>query len=200
MTPRLAGAAAVACLILAACSAPGTGSSQHTDARAVPPVAGAPAHFGFGTPADSALIDRWNIDVRPDGTGLPSGRGSVAEGGQVFAAHCAACHGATGHGGPFPALVGGDPWGRTDPPKLRTVGNYWPYATTLYDYIRRAMPQNAPGSLTPDQTYAVIAWLLARNGIVGNDAVMDANTLPTVRMPARDRFVRDDRRGGDEVR
>ncbi len=97
-------------------------------------------------------------------------------------------------------LVGGGPWGDAGPPPRRTIGSYWPYATTLFDYITRAMPQNAPGSLTADETYAVIAWLLARNGIVGEDAVMDASTLPAVVMPARDRFVPDDRKGGAEVR
>jgi cytochrome c len=97
-------------------------------------------------------------------------------------------------------LVGGEPWGDGGPPRRRTIGNYGPYATTLYDYIGRAMPQNAPGSLSADETYAVIAWLLARNGIVDDSAVMDAASLPAVIMPAHDRFVRDDRRGGPEVR
>jgi len=83
---------------------------------------------------------------------------------------------------------------------MRTVGNYWPYATTLFDYIRRAMPQNDPGSLTADQTYAVIAWILYRNEIVGSGAVMDAGSLVRVRMPARGRFVRDDRTGGRVIR
>ena len=83
---------------------------------------------------------------------------------------------------------------------MQTVGNYWPYATTLYDYIGRAMPQNAPGSLSADETYAVIAWILERNGIIANDAVLDSAKLVAVRMPARNRFVPDDRKGGAEVR
>ena len=92
------------------------------------------------------------------------------------------------------ALGGGDaPW-------RRTIGNYWPYATTLFDYITRAMPQNDPGSLTADETYAVVAWLLARNGVVADAAVMDAAALKAVHMPARHRFVPDDRRGEPEVR
>ena len=122
------------------------------------------------------------------------------------AACTSACHGPTGTEGPFDRLVGreprdGFPFGRSPRFRaMRTVGNYWPYATTLFDYIRRAMPQNDPGSLTPDQTYAVIAWILYRNEIVGPDAVMDAVSLPRVRMPARGRFVRDDRTGGRMVR
>jgi cytochrome c len=97
-------------------------------------------------------------------------------------------------------LVGKEPWTDGNPPEVRTIGNYWPYATTLYDYISRAMPQEAPGSLTPDDTYAVIAWLLARNGILPENAVVDSATLTHVRMPALSRFVPDDRRGGAEVR
>jgi cytochrome c len=161
--------------------------------------------FGFGTDATPERVALWNHDVRPDGTGLPPGRGSVEEGVMVFRTRCAACHGATGVEGPNDRLVGREPrdfsFG-TDKAllKKRTVGNYWPYATTLFDYITRAMPQNAPGSLTADETYAVIAWILHRNGILDADAVMDARALPRVVMPAHDRFVPDDRRGGAEVR
>lgn len=166
----------------------------------------APERFGFGRPATAAEIRAWDVDVRPDGRGLPRGRGSVGEGAAIYAARCAKCHGETGREGPFARLVGrepraGFPFGRH--PLLlglRTIGNYWPYATTLYDYLSRAMPFDAPGSLAPDEVYAVVAFLLHRNGIIGPDAVMDARTLPQVAMPARDRFVRDDRRGGPEVR
>ena len=184
-----------------ACSAP-----DPVPARAAPAVAEvasptpAPSRFGFGHPADPVLVARWDRDVRPDGAGLPPGQGSVAQGRDVFLSRCVACHGPTGTEGPYDVLVGGGPWGDSGPPGRRTVGNYWPYATTLFDYITRAMPQNAPGSLTADETYAVIAWLLARNGIVGEDAVLDAGSLPAVVMPARDRFVPDDRRGGPGVR
>jgi len=160
----------------------------------------APARFGFGRPAEPALVARWDRDVRPDGAGLPPGQGSVAQGRDVYLSRCLACHGLTGTEGPYDVLVGGGPWGDSGPPRRRTIGNYWPYATTLFDYITRAMPQNAPGSLTASETYAVIAWLLARNGILGEDAVLDAGSLPAVVMPARDRFVPDDRRGGPEVR
>ena len=177
----------------------GGGSGAGVDGGAAPGTpeglpAHAPARFGFGSEASAARVAAWDIDVKPDGEGLPPGRGTVAEGEAVFRLHCVACHGATGTEGPYDRLVGTEPWG--DAPTTRTVGNYWPYATTLYDYIRRAMPQLTPGLLTPDETYAVIAYLLHLNEIVPADAVMDAETLPQVRMPARDRFVDDDRQGG----
>jgi cytochrome c len=164
-----------------------------------------PDRFGFGRPATAAEIRAWDIDVAPDGHGLPLGSGSVAGGAAVYAAKCAACHGVAGAGGPLgPALVGreprqGFPFGR-DPSLVRTIGNYWPYATTLYDYINRAMPLNAPGSLQPYEVYGLVAYLLNLNEIVPRDAVMDAHTLPRVVMPARDRFVLDNRRPGAGAR
>jgi S-disulfanyl-L-cysteine oxidoreductase SoxD len=154
----------------------------------------APARFGFGSEASAARIARWDIDVKPDGEGLPPGRGSVAEGREVYMIHCIACHGPTGTEGPNDRLVGNEPWG--DWPGSLTVGGYWPYATTLYGYIRKAMPQLTPGILTADQTYAVIAYILHLNEILPEDAVMDAQSLPAVQMPARHRFVPDDRTGG----
>ena len=162
------------------------------------PAQQAPATFGFGRPADAARIAAWDIDVRPDGTGLPPGSGTAAAGAVVYQQRCAACHGADGTGGRNDILVATDPW--VDWPVKPAVGNYWPYATTLYDYIRRAMPQDAPGSLTADQTYAVIAWILNRNQLIPADAVMNAKALPAVKMPARDRFVPDDRTSGPVVR
>jgi mono/diheme cytochrome c family protein len=167
----------------------------------VQPTPVTPARFAdIGRPATAAEIRAWNLDVNASGTGLPAGRGTPAEGARVYAAQCASCHGARGEGiAPFPRLVGRDSsnfgFGR-DPKLVKTVGSYWPYATTLFDYVNRAMPFAAPGTLTPDQVYGVVAWLLAENGIVSPTAVMDARTLPAVRMPARDRFVPDDRRGG----
>lgn len=160
--------------------------------------------FGFGRPATAAEIAAWDIDVGPDGTGLPPGSGTVELGSTIYAARCAACHGPTGIEGPDDHLVGrieGDafPFG-SDPTQTRTVGNYWPYATTLFDYIRRAMPFDTPGSLRADEVYSLAAYLLFLNEIVPRDAVMDAETLPAVVMPARGRFVPDDRRGGPEVR
>ncbi|MBI4408936.1 MAG: cytochrome c [Gemmatimonadetes bacterium] len=171
--------------------------------RQAPGPLARPERFGFGRAAAPAEIAAWDIDVMPDGTGLPPGRGTAAEGVTIFAARCTACHGATGREGPFDKLVGrepreGFPFGQ-DPRLLseRTIGNYWPYATTLFDYIRRAMPFDAPGSLRPDEIYAVVAYLLYRNEIVPEDAVLDAQSLPRVVMPARDRFVRDNRRGAE---
>ncbi len=150
--------------------------------------------LGLGRPATESEIDALDIDVMPDGTGLPPGEGGAADGAPVWAQACRACHGPNGEGGVAAPVVGRDPAG---PP---TVGNYWPYATTLYDYIARAMPRMAPGTLTPDQVYGLVAWILAKNSIIDENAVMNAKTLPLVMMPARDLFVPDDRRGGPETR
>jgi cytochrome c len=145
-----------------------------------------------GRPATADDISRWNIDVNPDGDGLPPGRGTVPQGAAVYAAKCAKCHGPSGTEGPMDRLVGGRHTLTTSAP-LKTVGSYWPYATTLYDYIHRAMPFDAPQSLTAEEVYAVTAWLLHRNGIIAEDAVMDATTLPAVQMPNRQGFVPDPR-------
>jgi mono/diheme cytochrome c family protein len=157
--------------------------------------------YGLGRVARPAEIRSWDIDVNPNGAGLPPGRGTYLRGARVYAQQCASCHGVKGEGGTPPnvKLVGTEPREFTfaqDFKLAKTIGNYWPYATTLFDYINRAMPFNAPGSLPPDDVYGVIAFLLAENGIVPRTATMDARTLPRVRMPARDRFVADDRRGG----
>lgn len=204
-TGRLAGAVA-AILLLAGCGA--DDGAQGTVAASGDPVGeatvgyalpgGAPERFSFGTEASEARVAAWDIDVKPDGEGLPVGSGTVAEGERVYMTQCIACHGPTGVEGPYDRLVATDPW--EDWPVNRGIGNYWPYATTMYDYIRRAMPQLAPGSLTPDQTYAVIAYLLHRNGIIAEDAVMNRETLPAVEMPARGRFVVDDRTGGRTIK
>ena len=130
----------------------------------------------------------------------------------VLDTKCAACHGASGEGGTADVLVGAEPknsapfgpeyerWKGTRPDVPFTIGNYWPYATTLFDYIRRAMPATAPGSLNADETYALVAWLLAKNDIVAESDMMNRETLPRIRMPARSRFVPDNRRGGAEVK
>lgn len=167
------------------------------DPTQVPPQQ-APERFGFGRAADSARIKAWDVDVRPDGRGLPPGSGTVAQGATVYAQRCASCHGANGEGGTGDQLVSTAPWGEW--PVDAAVGNYWPYATTLYDYIVRAMPMDRPGTLTANDTYAVIAWILNKNELVPAGAVMNATTLPQVQMPARDRFVPDDRTGGPVIR
>ena len=147
--------------------------------------------FGFGRNATAEDIRALDIDVSPDGTGLPAGSGTAALGESIYLRSCAACHGESGQGvqGASGALVlpydPNEQW----PPFPRTVGNYWPYATTLYDYINRAMPANAPGSLQPDEIYSVVAWLLNQNGIIDFDSVMNQDTLPSVKMPAFERFV-----------
>ncbi len=148
--------------------------------------------YGLGRPATDEEIRAWNIDVVPNGEGLPPGKGTVKQGAQVFATKCAACHGATGTEGPKDRLVGGQNTLTTAKP-ARTIGSYWPYATTLYDYIHRAMPFNAPQSLTSDETYSVIAWLLFQNQVIAEDAVIDAQTLPKVQMPNRNGFIPDPR-------
>lgn len=150
------------------------------------------AVLGLGRPATEAEIQAWNSDVSPTGEGLPSGRGTVKHGAQVYAAKCAACHGPTGVEGPQDRLVGGRGTLATAEP-VKTVGSYWPYATTLYDYIQRAMPLTAPQSLTPDEVYSVVAWILFRNGIIAEDAVLDARALPAIRMPNREGFAPDPR-------
>jgi len=158
-----------------------------------------PARFGIGHPATPAEIAAWDIDVGPSGNGLPPGRGTAAQGSVTYSAKCANCHGKTGTEGPNDVLVGRDPRGVFPSGKetnvRRTIGNYWPYATTLFDYIRRAMPTTAPGSLTDEEVYGLVAFLLAANEVIPADAVMDASTLPKVVMPARDKFVVDPRGG-----
>ena len=167
-------------------------------------AAQAPARYGLGRPATAEEIRARDIDVMPDGRGLPSGQGHVREGASVYAAKCASCHGAKGEGGSAERLVGrndGDDFAHAMNPKLiRTIGSYWPYATTLFDYTARAMPFQRPGTLTADETYSLVAYLLFLNGIVQEDAVMDAASLPKVTMPARGKFVPDDRSGGKKVK
>ena len=140
-------------------------------------------------------IAAWDIDVRPDGTGLPPGSGTVAQGGKIFTSKCATCHGPDGKGGPYiggplgAGLVGSFDDDGSWQAMPKTVANFWPYATILFDYINRAQPYDEPGSLEANEVYALVAWLLHQNGLVGEDAVMDAVTLPQVEMPARDKFV-----------
>ena len=142
----------------------------------------------LGRVASPEEVARGDLIVAPDGANLPPGSGSVAEGETVYAEKCIACHGADGSGGPMDRLAGGIGSIGSDGP-IKTVSSYWPYATTLFDYIRRAMPAAAPQSLSNDEVYAVTAYLLSIDGIVDNDAVMNAETLPEVEMPNRDGFI-----------
>jgi hypothetical protein len=163
-----------------------------------------PAPLGIGRAATAEEIKAIDIDVMPDGRGLPPGSGTVAEGAKIYAEKCASCHGKNGEGASFERLVATDSGKNFDfatNAKLpRSIGNYWPYATTLYDYTYRAMPFMQPGTLSPNETYSLVAFILALNKIVPDDAVMDASALPKVKMPARDRFVIDNRRGGKVVK
>jgi S-disulfanyl-L-cysteine oxidoreductase SoxD len=152
-------------------------------------AAGGPGYhgpYGFGRVPSEEEIKARDIAVGPDGAGLPAGRGTVSMGEQVYQAKCMACHGPTGTEGPMDKLVG-------EKLPVKTIGSFWPYATTVFDYIRRAQPFNQPGSLTDEEVYALTAWLLFRNQIITADQVIDAETLPKVRMPNRDGFVPDPR-------
>ena len=146
--------------------------------------------FDFGRPASSDEIKLWDKDVQPDGKGLPDGSGTARRGKEVFAENCAACHGDNGQGGIKDRLVGGQGTLASDKP-IKTVGSFWPYATTLFDYIHRAMPYQAPGSLSVDDYYALTAYILSLNGILPPDAKLDKETLPKVKMPNRDGFIPD---------
>jgi len=157
-------------------------------------LAGAQAQspYGIGRAATPAEIAGWNIDIGRDGSGLPPGSGTVTHGREVFAQQCAACHGDRGEGGVGDKLAGGQGTIATAKP-VRTVGSYWPYAPTLFDYIRRAMPQNAPQSLSNEDVYAVSAYILNLNGLLSADMTLDAKMLAAIKMPNRDKFVGDPR-------
>lgn len=163
-----------------------------------------PARFDLGRAATHADIAALDIDVRPDGAGLPPGSGTPAEGRALYEAKCRHCHGENGRGQPFDRLVGrieGDAFPFSKAPRTpRSIGSYWPYATTVFDYTRRAMPLERPGSLTDDEVYALTAYLLHMNDLWPEDEALDGASLPTLVMPARDRFIPDDRRGGAEIR
>jgi mono/diheme cytochrome c family protein len=144
--------------------------------------------YGLGRPPTAAELSAWDIDVRADGFGLPAGSGSVAEGREIFAHTCAGCHGDNGQGGHADRLAGGQGT-LTFAKPVKTVGSYWPYATTLFDYIRRAMPFDAPQSLSDDEVYSVSAYVLRLNGLVAEDTTFDAKSLPRVAMPNRNGFI-----------
>jgi S-disulfanyl-L-cysteine oxidoreductase SoxD len=197
------GFSAIAVIVLGAAAA--LGACQMADGGKT----STPSTYGLGTAASAAEIAALNTDVAPDGAGLPRGSGDAAKGAALYTTQCASCHGAKGEGAPGnppgPVLVGrepreGFPFGN-DPKLVRTIGNYWPAATTLFDYIRRTMPLSAPGSLSDDDVYSLTAYLLAANEILPAGATLDSASLMAVQMPARDKFVPDNRRGGrGEVR
>jgi mono/diheme cytochrome c family protein len=146
---------------------------------------------GLGKPLSESDIKQWDIAVLPDGSNLPSGSGTAAQGAKNFAEKCVACHGDAAKGGvaPYwPALVGGQPL-TNGIDTVKTIANYYAYPTTIFDYVRRAMPYNAPRSLRDDEVYALTAYLLALNKLIGDGDVMDAKTLPQVKMPNRDNFI-----------
>jgi cytochrome c len=150
-----------------------------------------PKH-GVGRAPTPQEIRALGITVAPDGTGLPEGSGTAVEGRALFVLRCAKCHGEKGVGDMGPALVGG--WGSLATPKpLKTVGSFWPYATSVWNYVNRAMPFNEPGALTHSQVYAAVAYILYVNDIAGENEVLNAKTLPKIRMPNRDGFVPDPR-------
>ncbi len=198
-TPRLLVALALAAAGLAL-AAPAAAQNAGGDGAETMPES-----FGIGRAATPEEIAAWDIDVMPDGTGLPEGEGTATSGAPIYGRQCAVCHGAAGEGGIADRLVGYTPettppfgpryeeWRGDGPDVPYSVGNYWPYATTLFDYIRRAMPSNAPGTLEADQVYGLVAWILAENGLIGADEAMNATTLPAVEMPARDVFVPQER-------
>jgi S-disulfanyl-L-cysteine oxidoreductase SoxD len=155
-------------------------------------VAAATAADGphFGKPITQADLAPWDISIAPDGVGLPAGSGTPAQGAQVYADHgCAACHGDKGSGGPGGPLVGGGPLNNPDKEAQKLIGNYWPYATTIFDFVRRAMPWQQPKTLSDNEVYAVTAYILALNKIIGEEDAITAETLPKVKMPNRDGFI-----------
>lgn len=157
-------------------------------AACLAPLAGAQQGPGLGTEISAEDLAPWDISIETDGTGLPPGSGDVATGAAVYAAHCLACHGAEGAGQPNDRLVGGHGTLETLN-QVRTIGSFWPHASTVFDYIRRAMPFAAPQSLSDDDIYALTAYILYLNGIIDEDDVMNARTLARVEMPNRDGFI-----------
>lgn len=163
--------------VLALCAVAGAAAAQNS---------GPLPRLGTPLPVDQAA--QWNLNVFPDGTGLPPGRGTAIEGRALFVGKCQGCHGEGGQGASAEELIGGaTPLNSATPDK--TIGTYWPFATTIFDFTRRAMPMDRPGSLTDDEVYALTAYLLFANGIIGERQEVDATSLPRVRMPNRDGFI-----------
>lgn len=168
-------------------------------------ASGSSQTLGLGHPPSAEQIAAIDIDANAAGAGLPAGQGTSETGAVVYAQKCAVCHGPHGEGiEKNPKLIGHEPAAgfafASDVKAVKTIGNYWPYATTLYDYLHRTMPFTAPGSLTPDETYGLVAFLLVENGIVPANTVVNAKSLPAITMPARTHFVPDNREGGSSFR
>ncbi len=192
----------VGLVFLAACS-PGSGTGTAGGAATVEELgtpsgpivadAGKVGHYGYGATASEEEIAGWDIDIRPDGLGLPEGSGSVEDGEFLYEQKCASCHGSFGEGvGRYPVLAGGFDSLTEDRPE-KTVGSYWPYASTLWDYIHRAMPFQAPQSLDDDEVYAIAAYVLYLNDLVDDDFVLTRDSLASIEMPNANSFYRDDR-------
>jgi cytochrome c len=141
----------------------------------------------LGKPLTPDELAGWDINILPEGTGLPAGSGTPSVGARIYSAKCAMCHGENGKGGTNARLVGRDPI--KDMESEKTIANFWPYATTLFDYIRRAMPWRQPRTLSNDEVYALTAYILSLNELIGENETMNARTLPKVRMPNRDGFI-----------
>jgi cytochrome c len=165
-------------LVLLAClaSASSAGAQDHPQAPRL------------GTPMSDVEAARWNLTIFPDGRGLPAGHGMAKEGQAIYARKCASCHGDKGQGATAEDLVSG-PHPPTAENPSKAIGAYWPYASTIFDFIRRSMPPAAPGSLSPDDVYALTAYLLTANQIIGENDEMDAWSLPKIKMPNRDGFI-----------
>ena len=151
-------------------------------------LSAAPEGPHLGKALTSSDLEGLDIHVFPDGSGLPEGSGNTATGAQLYEGLCAACHGPQGRGGSAGELVGHSPLNGPHPDQ--SIGNYWPYATTLFDFIRRSMPLNAPRSLSADQVYALTAYLLEINGLIAQGTVLDKKSLSAIQMPNRDGFIR----------
>ena len=159
---------------------------------ACPVLAQTPSYKNVGSTPTKQEIEAWDISIGPDGKGLPPGQGSAKDGAPIFAAKCAVCHGDQGQGGKIgPRVVGGiaDTQTLNTLRPVRSVGGYWPYATTVWDFIRRAMPRDQSGTLTPNEVYALTAWILYKSNIIQEGDVLDAKALPKVQMPNRNGFV-----------
>lgn len=189
---------------LSACSAsdatPHSTAIASADYAAFGPMDG--ARLGLGRTPDKTVLAAMDTDIDAEGTALPAGRGSAEDGKRLYAQQCAMCHAPDGRGMPpaFPRLLGRDPKAEgfvfaADPKLPHTIGNYWPYATTLFDYIKRAMPLTAPGSLTDAQVYALTAYLLAEDDVIPKGTTLDATSLRAVKMPYVDRFLWSDEVG-----